>query len=110
MKAPTTRKRKDRLNNRAASRQNTSLSLFQISAVKHYQGTAIISRDSFIREKKATLQASIGKGTVLRAIVGKHPAKYLSKKCFCYADISGGELNIVYLFMVTHRCCPAGHG
>ena len=82
MKTPSARKAENGLDHLATRLFNCRLSGFKMAAVQHQQRRTCSGSGHLLGAEKAAVQARIGKGGVVWAIVSKTPAKYLLKKSF----------------------------
>jgi len=77
-----------------------------VGAVEHQQGAAVGGLAAGVGTVDAAVQALVGEGAVVGAVIGKLPAEHGGKEGLGGRQIPGGKFHVVELFVLQHLSFP----
>lgn len=99
MKAPPAGEGEDRFDDRPTRRLYLGQGVFQLRAVEHDQRAAVVAARGHLGTEEPTIQALVGKGGVIRAVVREAPAESGLEEGLGGRQITDGVFDVIDLFV-----------
>ena len=102
VKAPAAGKGKDRFDDFPTGSLDLGQGGFQLCAVEHDQRAAVIAARGHLGAEETTIQAFVGEGGVIGAVVRESPAESGLEEGLGCRQIAGGVFDVVDLLVGRH--------